>query len=65
MGARRAGDPASLVADPHRARSLLGWTATRSSLDQIVADALRWERNPRYGAGVRGGRLEKALEVEA
>jgi UDP-glucose 4-epimerase/UDP-arabinose 4-epimerase len=54
FGARRAGDPPSLVADPTRARELLGWTPKHSSLDEIVADALRWERNPRYGSGVRG-----------
>jgi UDP-glucose 4-epimerase/UDP-arabinose 4-epimerase len=53
IGARRAGDPPSLVADPSRAASLLGWRAERSGLDQIVADALRWESNPRYGAGHR------------
>jgi UDP-glucose-4-epimerase GalE len=63
VGARRAGDPPSLVADPHRARSLLGWTASRSSLEQIVADALRWERNPRYGAGVRGGRTQQMADA--
>jgi UDP-glucose 4-epimerase/UDP-arabinose 4-epimerase len=56
VGARRAGDPPSLVANPARARELLGWSATRSSLDQIVADALKWERAPGYGAGVRGKR---------
>ena len=27
---------------------------------QIVADALRWERNPGYGAGVRGKRKVQA-----
>jgi UDP-glucose 4-epimerase/UDP-arabinose 4-epimerase len=59
IGARRAGDPPSLVADPSRAHALLGWRATSSSLEQIVADALRWECNPRYGAGVRGGRTRK------
>ncbi|MDE2488481.1 MAG: UDP-glucose 4-epimerase GalE [Alphaproteobacteria bacterium] len=53
VGARRAGDPPSLVADPARARSLLAWTAQRSGLDQIVADALRWERQPAYGTGAR------------
>ena len=63
LGARRAGDPPSLVADAHRARSLLGWAATRSSLDQIVADALRWERNPRYGAGIRGERTERSASL--
>jgi UDP-glucose-4-epimerase GalE len=61
VGARRAGDPPSLVADPSRARELLGWSATRSSLDQIVTDALRWERAPVYGAGVRA--LRKSLSI--
>ncbi|HEY8004604.1 MAG TPA: UDP-glucose 4-epimerase GalE [Phenylobacterium sp.] len=53
-GARRAGDPPSLVADPARAHQLLGWTPSHSSLDEIVADALRWEQAPAYGAGIRG-----------
>lgn len=53
IGARRAGDPASLVANPTRARELLGWSATRSDLDRIVADALRWETKPAYGTGLR------------
>jgi UDP-glucose 4-epimerase/UDP-arabinose 4-epimerase len=54
VGERRAGDPPSLVADPSRARELLGWTPQHSSLREIVADALRWERSPAFGAGVRG-----------
>lgn len=37
--ARRAGDPAVLVAANDRARSVLGWEPTHSSLDEIVADA--------------------------
>jgi UDP-glucose 4-epimerase/UDP-arabinose 4-epimerase len=53
IGARRAGDPPSLVADPSRAAELLGWRAQCSDLDRIVADALRWESRPRYGAGHR------------
>jgi UDP-glucose 4-epimerase/UDP-arabinose 4-epimerase len=57
-GARRAGDPPSLVADPSRAAQLLGWSPRCSDLDRIVTDALRWEENPAYGAGHRnlGGR---------
>ena len=53
MGPRRTGDPASLVADAARAGVLLGWASRFSSLDQIVADALRWERRPCYGSGRR------------
>ena len=48
-GGRRAGDPASLVADPARAASLLGWKAQRSGLLQIVQDAAAWHRAQRYG----------------
>lgn len=33
---RRAGDPPELVADPARARDVLGWEATQSELDNIV-----------------------------
>lgn len=40
---RRAGDPPILVADPSRARSLLGWTPRHDSLEAIIADAWRWE----------------------
>ena len=56
VGPRRDGDPPSLVADPSRAKALLGWEPICSSLDQIVADALRWEGQPAYGAGARAAR---------
>jgi UDP-glucose 4-epimerase len=39
--ARRAGDPAELVADTTRARAILGWHPTRG-LDEIVASAWAW-----------------------
>jgi UDP-glucose 4-epimerase/UDP-arabinose 4-epimerase len=56
IGARRAGDPASLVADPTRASEILDWRATASSLEQIVTDAIRWEQKPAYGTGARAAR---------
>jgi UDP-glucose 4-epimerase len=40
---RRAGDPAELVADPTEAKTILGWRPSRTALDDIVGDALRWE----------------------
>lgn len=40
--ARRPGDPPSLVADPSRARELLGWTARMSDLDSILRTAWAW-----------------------
>jgi UDP-glucose 4-epimerase/UDP-arabinose 4-epimerase len=65
VGARRAGDPPSLVADPGRAKALLGWSARRSGLDQIVADALRWETRPAYGAGLRGPAASRSSNASA
>ena len=40
---RRPGDPASLVADAARIRSVLGWQPRLEDLDVIVAQALGWE----------------------
>ncbi len=39
----RAGDPPILVADPARARGVLGWTPRHPTLEAIIADAWRWE----------------------
>ena len=41
--ARRPGDPAELIADPTRARQLLGWIPTRSDLDTIIRTAFSWQ----------------------
>ncbi|MBI4022818.1 UDP-glucose 4-epimerase GalE [Candidatus Berkelbacteria bacterium] len=52
--ARRAGDPASLVADPSAARRTLGWTPAYPDLRSIVASA--WAAHPaqtRIGQGAR------------
>ena len=43
-GPRRPGDPAVLVADSRRLRSLLGWAPRHDDLDYIVATAWRWEQ---------------------
>jgi UDP-arabinose 4-epimerase len=43
----RAGDPASLRADPSYARRMLGWQAKRQSLDAIIRDA--WRRRGAHG----------------
>ncbi len=39
---RRLGDPPALVADPSRARQLLGWNPRLSDLDTMVATAWGW-----------------------
>ena len=49
LGPRRAGDPASVVADPSKALSELDWRPVHSGLDEIVATALAWRRDPKYG----------------
>jgi UDP-glucose 4-epimerase len=41
---RRPGDPAAIVARADRARATLGWTPKRDNLDDIVRQALDWER---------------------
>jgi UDP-glucose 4-epimerase len=41
--ARRAGDPATIVAGVARIRAQLQWTAAFADLDTIVAHALAWE----------------------
>jgi len=41
---RRAGDPAVLVARADRIRTTLDWEPRYDRLEQLVADALRWER---------------------
>jgi UDP-glucose 4-epimerase len=64
-GPRRAGDPPSLVASPERAKALLGWTPRHSSLEEIVADALRWERSPAYGSGLRRAEGPRRIKVRS
>ena len=39
---RRSGDPAVLVADPSKARQLLGWRPQHSDLDAIIQSAWKW-----------------------
>ncbi len=48
-GPRRAGDPASLVADPALAKELLGWVAARKDIKQMVGPAWTWMSGPLRG----------------
>ncbi len=50
---RRVGDPASLVADPTEARQELGFTATRSALEEIVQSAWAWTQREDRSASSR------------
>lgn len=51
MGARRAGDPARLVADSTRARSVLKWQPKVTSMKDIIASAWRWHSAHPNGYG--------------
>lgn len=42
LAPRRAGDPPELVADPSRARDVLGWTPRYGQLEVIVEHAWKW-----------------------
>ena len=44
---RRAGDPPELVADPSRARAVLGWTPRYGRLETIVDHAWKWHATRR------------------
>jgi UDP-glucose 4-epimerase len=43
--ARRAGDPAAIVAGADRVKAILGWKPKFNDLDTIVASALDWENH--------------------
>ncbi|MCP3775270.1 UDP-glucose 4-epimerase GalE [Paenibacillus sp. MZ04-78.2] len=49
--ARRAGDPAVLVASSERGRTELGWKPKRDSLQQIIASAWAWHQANTDGYG--------------
>jgi UDP-glucose 4-epimerase len=51
VGERRVGDPASLVASSDRAGELLGWSARRSSLEEMIGSAWEWRRQHPDGYG--------------
>ena len=51
--ARRPGDPPELVAAVARARTVLGWQAAHSSLEEILDSAWRWHQA--HPHGYRGG----------
>ena len=48
---RRAGDPARLVADSSRARTILGWRPVWERVEDIIATAWNWHRKHPEGWG--------------
>jgi UDP-glucose 4-epimerase len=57
----RPGDPALLVADPSRAKALLGWQPTMLDLDEIVRSAWAWRK--KYPDGYRSHTIAKQSQV--
>jgi UDP-glucose 4-epimerase len=49
LEARRAGDPAHLVADATKARQTFGWSPQIPDLDDIIHSAWAWHRNHPHG----------------
>ncbi len=47
-GPRRLGDCTKLVSGSTRAEAELGWSAPRSTMDQMIADAWRWHGTGHY-----------------
>jgi UDP-glucose 4-epimerase len=47
-GPRRPGDAAALVSGSVRAMTELGWTPSRSTLPQMIKDALAWTQKPGF-----------------
>jgi UDP-glucose 4-epimerase len=51
IGARRPGDPPTLVASADLARDVLGWEPDHPSLDSMVGSAWEWRRRHPRGYG--------------
>lgn len=49
MEARRAGDPALLIASAEKAKRILGWNPQRPELATIIEDAWNWHKNHPQG----------------
>ena len=43
--ARRAGDPAQLIASSDKAKKVLGWNPQHDSLEEIISTAWNWHKN--------------------
>lgn len=44
-GERRSGDPSTLVASSEKAKQILGWKPSRTSIHEIISDAWNWHQN--------------------
>lgn len=49
MGEKRGGDPSTLIASSEKAKEILGWQPTRTSIHQIIMSAWKWHQNHSNG----------------
>ncbi len=49
LGARRAGDPAQLIASSEKARTVLGWNPQFTDVEQVIGTAWRWHEHHPHG----------------
>lgn len=49
IGERRAGDPSILIASSDKAKQVLGWNPTRTSVTKIIEDAWKWHSSHPHG----------------
>ncbi|MEH7177025.1 UDP-glucose 4-epimerase GalE [Neobacillus vireti] len=54
IGERRAGDPSILIASSDKAKQILGWNPTRTSITKIISDAWNWHSAHPEGYGKEG-----------
>ncbi|HSY33613.1 MAG TPA: UDP-glucose 4-epimerase GalE [Verrucomicrobiae bacterium] len=61
LSPRRPGDPAVLVASKEKLKTMLGWEATHSSLEEIISSAWNWkQKHPRgYAEAVTAHGINK------
>ncbi len=60
--ARRPGDPPVLVAQPTKAKSVLGWSAVETGLDEIVRTAWDWHQSGAKQAALLDGAWQRGPE---
>lgn len=51
IGARRAGDPAQLIASSEKARTVLGWNPQFTDVEQVIGTAWTWHKKHPNGYG--------------
>ena len=49
IGARRAGDPAQLIASSEKARLVLGWKPQFTDVEQVIGTAWKWHESHPHG----------------